>query len=87
MHYPSDWLPVPFHPESLRALTLVERLFGCLCARNGGCMSGYKISYSDVARNGRTWPARLAWDRVCVRSKPIKRYLNKVDVRDSRANQ
>jgi hypothetical protein len=48
MSIPPDWLPAPFHPESSRALTLAERLFGCLYARNCGCMSGSKISHSEA---------------------------------------
>jgi hypothetical protein len=46
--FPPDWLPVSFHPESSRVLTLAERLFGCLYARNDYYMSGCKINHSEV---------------------------------------
>jgi hypothetical protein len=43
-----DWLPAPLNYESSRALTLAERLFFCIYARNGDCMSGRKISHSKT---------------------------------------
>lgn len=43
-----DWLPAPIYSESSRALTLVERLFGCMYVSNGDYLSRYKISHSKI---------------------------------------
>jgi hypothetical protein len=43
--YLSDWLPASLYPKPLRALTLPERMFGCLHVKDMGCTSRCKTSH------------------------------------------
>jgi hypothetical protein len=43
-YYQHDWLSVPAHPDSSRALTMPQLLFGCLCKLSQSCTRSCKCS-------------------------------------------
>jgi hypothetical protein len=47
-NYSSDWLVASSRPTSLCALTLSEKLFGCLYIWSMSCTSGCKTNYFEI---------------------------------------
>lgn len=66
-----EWLPALFRTESLDALTLSKRMFGCLYLKDMFCMSKFKTNHLDtnylhpLVRSKRPQPASRAWLHWC----------------------